>query len=429
MRKVYIEGDQVTKQKDGYKGFNGASLLTNIVLRCPNMTDYTGGFLNGTHVTNDVNEVISSAAQSFGQGAFSGTYLTGSLVLTNQTGNIGALSSLYVTNLYLEGPYAGNTLPATHSEQLFHGAGVFETVTLKWANVTNYADAGYNNFANLKELTLYMPKLREVRNNAFITASKLEKVTILGAALSTNCVDEMVKSFKGYASATDLPLEKGNRLYCSKKQGWAEMDACDSSYEGMKPEGCFGVYKTAAGEFKAWMIDLPQEDDVVFPEVATVEGLVAALKGAEDVRLAEKITTVEEYAPFHTWVGNVAGDDVTVRQAVKDSELAWFAYALDLEALPEKAPTNVVIETIGSAAEGGWDLVVKVEDVEVGDGASAADLGTVFVVEGAADLKDESFSADNVTTTFSATEDGKVKVEVEPKSAAGQFFIRVKMTP
>ena len=72
---------------------------------------------------------------------------------------------------------------------------------------------------------------------------------------------------------------------------------------------------------------------------------------------------------------------------------------------------------------------MSVEDLKVGSGASAADLGTVFSVEGAADLTEESFSADNVTTTFSKPENGKVKVVVEPKSAAGQFFIRVKITP
>ena len=44
-------------------------------------------------------------------------------------------------------------------------------------------------------------------------------------------------------------------------------------------------------------------------------------------------------------------------------------------------------------------------------------------------MKDESFSAENVTTTLNAAGDGKGKVGVAPKSAAGQFFIRVKMTP
>ena len=155
----------------------------------------------------------------------------------------------------------------------------------------------------------------------------------------------------------------------------------------------------------------------------------AAFDGAKDTRLAGNITTVEKYTAFRTWVDKIVRTGATTRQKVKDSELTWFAYALDLSALPEKAPTNVVIDTIGTSTEGAWDLEVKVGDLKVGSDAAAADLGTVFVVEGAADLKEESFSADNVTTTLSAAGDGKLKVGVAPKSAAGQFFIRVKMTP
>ncbi len=168
------------------------------------------------------------------------------------------------------------------------------------------------------------------------------------------------------------------------------------------------------------------------PTVAADEELASALEGARDTRLAGNIKDVTKYAKYHAWVDKIAGTgeaNFAARQEIKDSGLAWFAYALDLDKLPEKAPTDVVIETIGTSTEGGWDLEVKVGDCEVGKDASAADLGTVFSVEGAAELKEESFSADNVTTTFGAAENGKVKVEVEPKSAAGQFFIRVKMTP
>ena len=159
--------------------------------------------------------------------------------------------------------------------------------------------------------------------------------------------------------------------------------------------------------------------------------IVADFDGFADTRLVANIKNVKEYEKYCAWVKKVAGDDATVRQAVKASMLTWFAYALDLSALPEKAPTNVVIRAIESApaAEGGWNLVVSVGDLSVGSGASAADLGTVFSVEGAADLTEESFSADNVTTTFGTPENGKVKVEVTPKDAAGQFFFRMKMTP
>ena len=55
-------------------------------------------------------------------------------------------------------------------------------------------------------------------------------------------------------------------------------------------------------------------------------------------------------------------------------------------------------------------------------------LGRCLWLKARQNLADE-FKAENVTMTFSATGDGKLKVEVEPKSAAGQFFIRVKITP
>ena len=169
------------------------------------------------------------------------------------------------------------------------------------------------------------------------------------------------------------------------------------------------------------------------PEVTSAADLSAALKGSADKRLAENIKDTTKYAQYRAWVDKVAGtgaDHFETRQAVTNSMLTWFAYALDLSALPENAPTNVVIRAIESApaAEGGWNLVVSVGDLNVGSGASAADLGTVFSVEGAADLADD-FKVENVTTTFGTPENGKVKVEVTPKNAAEQFFFRVKMTP
>ncbi len=177
----------------------------------------------------------------------------------------------------------------------------------------------------------------------------------------------------------------------------------------------------------AWVASCTWESEESDPFPSKMTG--AVFEDAKDARLAKKITTAVEYEKFHTWVGKVAGDDASARKAVKDSGLAWFAYALDLNKLPEEAPTNVVIETIGTSTEGAWDLEVKVGDCEVGKDASAADLGTVFVVEGAADLKEESFSAGNVTTVLSAAGNGKVKIAVAPKEEKGQFFIRVKMTP
>ena len=167
-----------------------------------------------------------------------------------------------------------------------------------------------------------------------------------------------------------------------------------------------------------------------FPEVEMEEKIAAVFEEAKDARLAEKITTVEKYEKFQTWVKKVAGNDVMARQAVKDSEWAWFAYALDLGALPDVAPTNVVIDTIEVSSTKGWNLSLSVGDgLKIGSAAEAENLGTIFTVEGAADLKEESFSADNVTATLSAAEDGKLAVQITPVEGDKQFFVRVKMTP
>ena len=48
---------------------------------------------------------------------------------------------------------------------------------------------------------------------------------------------------------------------------------------------------------------------------------------------------------------------------------------------------------------------------------------------GAADLKEESFSADKVAATLSVAEDGKLAVQITPVEGDKQFFVRVKMTP
>ncbi len=166
------------------------------------------------------------------------------------------------------------------------------------------------------------------------------------------------------------------------------------------------------------------------PEVELDDGVGAALEGSADGRLAKYLTGLEKYKAYRAWVDKVAGSgeaNFAARQAVKDSGMAWFAYALDLSSLPTQAPTNLVISAIEASSV--WDLEVSITDISIGSAAEGANLGTVFTVEGAAELKEESFSADNVTTVFSAAGDGKLKVAVTPKSAAEKFFFRVKMMP
>ena len=179
----------------------------------------------------------------------------------------------------------------------------------------------------------------------------------------------------------------------------------------------------------AWLADCKWTSEASFPEAKTEAEVSAALNGVRDTRLTDNITTVEKYAAFLSWVETVAKTDATTRQKVRDSSLAWFAYALDLETLPETAPESLSINEIAANDDGAWSLSVSVGDLSVGSDADVNDLKTVFSVEGATELTEASFSPDNVKTTFSAPQDGKVKVSVAPKNDAGRFFIRMKMTP
>ena len=93
------------------------------------------------------------------------------------------------------------------------------------------------------------------------------KVTILGAAsgytkglVKGNWTREMVDNL--FASVTGTRVLT---LYCSKKQGWKDLEGCKELTDEEKalnpPEGCFGVWESAAGVRKAWMVHLPQADD------------------------------------------------------------------------------------------------------------------------------------------------------------------------
>jgi hypothetical protein len=270
------------------------------------------------------------------------------------------------------------------------------------AGVTNIGDSAFYGCMGLESVVI-PDSVRSIGEGAFDSCTSLKDVTISQVVCDKGIQNVFPDS---YSSITQVVISAGVTSI-----GAGVFAGCESLEEVVIPESLTSI---GVG---------------VLSDSMAAQFVFAAFDGAKDARLEANITTGGKYTTFWAWVDKAVGTDATARQKVKDSGMAWFAYALDLSALPEKAPESLTIDTIGSAAEGGWDLDVSIGDLKVGSGASAADLGTVFTVEGAADLKDEAFSSENVTTSFSAAGDGKVKVGVEPKSAAGQFFIRMKMTP
>ena len=240
-----------TSQTAGFNmqpGFGAKSLR----IEAPNLVTF--GSLQGFgSVTNDARQVVPIQVQEFPKLALSSfSSLTGSIVLTNvtkfATGNYIFQGCTKVCNMELGGPI----------ESI--GDHVIE--------------------AALTNLVLNTPKLTNVVAAASTTSKKAvftfnttkAALTILGPVereASSAWTQEMVDNLlEGVGAVTDVS-KMVMTMYCSKKQGWATFAGCTKlsdlelteAQKASVPAGCFGVYKTAAGAIKAWMVHKAQDTD------------------------------------------------------------------------------------------------------------------------------------------------------------------------
>ena len=189
----------------------------------------------------------------------------------------------------------------------------------------------------------------------------------------------------------------------------------------------------ASNEDCAWLDDVtwtPEEVAVIdpLPEVATDYDVANVLTGAADeTRLSAHISSKAKYDKFRAWVNSKGLD----HQTVKNSAHAWFSYAIGANGLVEKMfkKDDVSIRSLNVAANGGFSFEVDVKDVALGVDATAENLATVFGMQGAASLREDSFSSKNVSVTLGVATNGRLSVTATPKQASGVFFIRVLMHP
>ena len=257
IRRIYIKSDVL--EWTGEEKLINCYNLTNIILRCPNLVKWNGsseGILRGTSITNDISEVVSRSVQEISSGAFGG-YLTGTLVSTNQMGQI--LSFGQCTNVYLRGDnYEGDHGAAT--EALVQDNTYVKSMTLIWPKIESLGSAEWTRGSVLEDFTVYMPKLTNVYAGAMTLASKRVSTTILGPVLSTNVVRELVRGMSRFVSTATEQHERGI-LYCSKDQGWGDIatELVEGTYEAEHaPADCFGVF---VGHTRVYMVNFPQDSD------------------------------------------------------------------------------------------------------------------------------------------------------------------------
>jgi len=182
----------------------------------------------------------------------------------------------------------------------------------------------------------------------------------------------------------------------------------------------------------------------VLGDGATSADVKLILKNAVDVALTN-VNDVTLYNSFREWADDVKNSEgmAVGAQAVKKSDFAWLSFALNTDKLitNEIVSSDMAITSFGSTAKAGdFNLEVSLKDIHIGAGSvdeatMKENLRKVFVIEGATSLNASNegggMSEANVDVVFGATEDGKVKFTVVPKTDGGEmpnsFFFRVKM--
>ena len=167
---------------------------------------------------------------------------------------------------------------------------------------------------------------------------------------------------------------------------------------------------------------LPTLDDS-----ATDRNVRAIIAGLSDKRLSSEIIDTTSYEAFRNWVQSKS----LPHDMVRDATNAWLSFALDTDELIEALPVQGDLKIDGfapSVSDGSFDMIVSLNGVEIGSGASNENLKKVFEIEGATSLPDNSFSSANVDLEFCSGANGNAKCIVTPKNKnADSFFIRIKM--
>lgn len=229
-----------------YPDLNLANVET-VKIEMPNVVKM--GTLSSVKKAFDVGEFIPKSIASIGSYTIKDSAVTGTLTLTNLT---------EVTN---NGPALG----ICYATRITGGdfAGPIESMFLSWAQ----------NGSAWTNVALDCPMLTNIVASAFYfdkTAGVPLELKVYGPVnrksghpWTQELVDNILSSVD---AVTDLSAMKMTFL-CSRRQGWdgfagcTKLSALAAEERAKAPTGCFGVYKTAAGATKAWMVHMPQDTD------------------------------------------------------------------------------------------------------------------------------------------------------------------------
>lgn len=235
--------------------FMGCSSATNITMRCPNLVTVDVGTFRGlSNLNGEIRQTCPPSVSSIGKFAyFDCAKFVGNLVLTNlhSIGTMAFKGTSGIREIYISGDIA--TLPdydGTYNQSVFSNCGatniVFETPGL-----TSLGNGSFNNAA-VKTITVNSTNAVAVGHakNAAGTP-KFTAITVMGPAWTQASMDNMLLNIKAVDGA------KACTIYVDPEKEWGDLFATDYTENEManKPRKCLGVYVTAGGDRKAWVVN------------------------------------------------------------------------------------------------------------------------------------------------------------------------------
>jgi len=270
-------------------GFTGMTTLSNVVLRLPKLS-FMGQQFVGVPMTNDVSDVVDPGWPTIYWNAFQNCYyLKGCLVLTNlvaftrgNEGNAFAfcrslqdirmggpcenLASQYlcrdctsVTNIVLDMPRLGSI----SGYASFYNCSNVVTVTLNTPALTNFAGYAFGSDKPNRLGSIVFGMTNVFTVGAFKNCPALTNLVFYGPMPSTATMDNLLTSVA--AGTTNHACV----IYASRHQAdwlgyWRANPVSDEERAAnLMPPNCRGVYLTAGGARKAWIVEQDSPYDVL----------------------------------------------------------------------------------------------------------------------------------------------------------------------
>ena len=175
-----------------------------------------------------------------------------------------------------------------------------------------------------------------------------------------------------------------------------------------------------------------------FPAVApgaAAEDLAARLAGSADRGLVEHVRDEATYGAFRAWAASVkdaSGAAPAGTEAVLQSPLAWLAFAIGSDRLPDPANLGVWIASfVPVGGTGAFALEVALDGASVAADADPARLAETFVPYASESLAGNKarFSPLGLTVGSVAPTNGGVRLVVAPPAGAGSQFFLMTVSP